>query len=430
MIQIDNFKGVTATVQKFKFSFFSVTAAALFAVMLGACSGGSAGNLGTGPGTADPNEIAARVNGKEIKMEDVDRAVKQQAQGQEAKMSPLELAAARLQILQTLVEQEVMFQKAEKESLAPTDDEVTVEVNKRKVDSHLSSEEFNKQMDQAGFNDKSLRENIKKILAIQKLVEKVTGKVEPPKDAEIEAFYNGNKEAFVKKRGVKLAAIIIDPAKNGEGDATIDEQSSVLKANEIIKQLQQGTDFASVAREKSEDQSRFQGGDLGYISEDDLKQGFPAQVAAALMSSDFQIGKIITAQTQGKYYILKLQERSDRDEALTLEGPGIRQQVTDSLINSRKQLLAASYQAIAINEAKIENYLAKKVVENPNELSGARPAGASTPAVANSNTNAAVATNANTADLTTNSAANSNSKANTGSANAKPAAKIPASKPR
>ena len=411
MIQMDNFRGVTATVQKFKFRFFSLTAAALFAVMLGACSGGPAGSPGS---STDPNEIAARVNGKEIKMEEVDRAVKQQAQGQEAKMSPLELAAARLQVLQTLVEQEVMFQKAEKESLAPTDDEVTVEVNKRKVDSHLSSEEFNKQMDQAGFNDKSLRESIRKTLAIQKLVEKVTGKVEPPKDAEIEAFYNGNKDAFVKKRGVKLAAIIIDPTKSGEGDTTIDEQSSVLKANEIIKQLQQGADFATVAREKSEDQSRFQGGDLGYISEDDLKQGFPAQVAAALMSPDFQIGKIITAQAQGKYYILKLQERSDKDEALTLEGPGIRQQVTDSLISSRKQLLAASYQAIAINEAKIENYLAKKVVDNPNDLSGARPAGAATPVPAATGTPANTSTAANT---------NSAAPANVAPANAKPAAK-------
>ena len=46
------------------------------------------------------------------------------------------------------------------------------------------------------------------------------------------------------------------------------------------------------------------------------------------------------------------------------------------LVNNRKQLLAASYQAIAMNEAKIENFLAKKVVDNPNELSGARPAGA------------------------------------------------------
>ncbi len=135
-----------------------------------------------------------------------------------------------------------------------------------------------------------------------------------------------------------------------------------------------------MAREFSEDQSKFQGGDLGYLSEDDLKQAFPEGAAAGLMSPQLQVGQIVSVRSQGKLFILKLQERSDKDEALTLESPGVRQQVIESLGNSRKQLLAASYQAVAMNEAKIENYLAKKVVDNPNELSGARPAGASTPA--------------------------------------------------
>jgi len=120
-------------------------------------------------------------------------------------------------------------------------------------------------------------------------------------------------------------------------------------------------------------------------------------------------------------YILKLQDRSDRDEALTLDSPGVRQQVTDSLVNNRKQLLAASYQAIAMNEAKIENLLAKKVVDNPNDLSGARPAppaNAATPA--NSATNAAPANLNSGSNVVSN--ANTAPKANT----AKPAAPAPA----
>jgi len=222
--------------------------------------------------------------------------------------------------------------------------------------------------------DAALRDQVKKQLAIQKLVDKITGKIEPPKDAEIEAFYNGNKDAFVKKRGVKLAAIVIDPSNSGEGDTTVDEQSAVLRANDIIKRLQAGTDFTTLAQQYSEDQSKLQNGELGYISEDDMKQSFPEQLTTTLMNPQTDIGKIFTTRMQGKLYILKLQERVDHDEALTLDSPGVRQQVTDSLVNSRKQLLSASYQAIAMNEARVENYLAKKVVDNPNELSGARPA--------------------------------------------------------
>jgi parvulin-like peptidyl-prolyl isomerase len=354
-------------------------------------------------------------------MEAVDRAVKQQAQGQESKLSPLELAGARLQVLQSLVEQEVMFQKAEKESVVPTDDEVTAEVNKRKTQSGKSQDQIAKEMKESGLTEASVRDSIKKELAIQKLIDKITGKIEPPKDSEIEAFYNGNKDAFVKKRGVKLAAIVVDPSNSGEGDTTVDEQSAVLKGNEIIKQLQSGSDFATVAREKSEDESKFQNGELGYISEEDMKQNFPQDIANALMNPAFQIGKIVTTKMQGKYYILKLQERSDKDEAMTLDSPGIRQQVTDELVKARKQLLSSSYQTIAMNEAKIENFLAQKLVANPNELSGARPAGAGD---ANSNTAPKGNTSApgNTANAN-NSAASTNPAAN---APAKPAANAPA----
>src|SRR5687768_18069660 len=103
------------------------------AVMIGACGGGTSSNSTTSG--VDPNETAATVNGKVIKMEDVERTVKQQAQGQESKLSPLELAGARLQVLQGLIEQEVMFQKAEKEGVLPKDEDVATEINRQKVES-------------------------------------------------------------------------------------------------------------------------------------------------------------------------------------------------------------------------------------------------------------------------------------------------------
>ncbi|HXH69542.1 MAG TPA: SurA N-terminal domain-containing protein [Pyrinomonadaceae bacterium] len=394
-----NFQGAKATVHKLNIKIFTIAFLAFAAFALNACN-----RAASGDGSA---ESAASVNGKAIKMEEVERAIKLQAQGQEAKLSPLELAQARLQVLDGLIQQEVMFQKAEKEGVVPKDEDVVVELNKQKTSSGMSAEEFDKRMKEANETETSLREKIKRNLAIKQLVDKVTGKIEPPKDSEIEAFYNGNKEAFVKKRGVKLAAIVIDPANNGEGDTTRNDQEAALKGNEIINQLKQGGDFAAIAREKSEDQSRLQSGDLGDISEDELRQNFSPQVAAALMDPKFPIGQLQIAQAGGKFYILKLQERSDKDEDLTLESPGIRQKVTDSLISARKQLLAASYQAMVMNEAKIENFLAKKVVENPNELSGARPASAQTPVA---NTTANTAANAN---QSANASANTNTRVET-----------------
>ncbi|CAN5404851.1 hypothetical protein BH20ACI1_BH20ACI1_25810 [soil metagenome] len=406
-----NFEGVKATVLKSKFKFFSIAFLAITAFVLTNCSSYNADSNSAVSNGVDPNETAATVDGKPIKLEEVERVIKQQGQGQEAKLSPLELAKARLQVLETLIQNEVLYQKAEKENTIPSEDEITVEFNRQKTASGKSADQIAKEMQESGLTEAAARENIKKQLAIQKLISNVTGKIEPPKDSEIEAFYNGNKDAFVNKRGVKLAAIVVDPANNGEGDTTTNEQEAVLKGNEIIKELQQGKDFAALAREKSEDQSRLQSGDLGYISEDEMKQTFPPQVAATLMDPKFSVGQILPTPMQGKFYIFKLQERNDQDENLTLESPGVRQKVTDSLINARKELLSASYAAMAMNDAKIENYLAKKVVDNPNELSGARPAVADTPqAEANANANSAVNTNAN---ANTNAAEKPTANANT-----------------
>ena len=141
---MDKFKGVKAIVQINRKGILSLAGLALFAAFFTACGGGATGNTGTG--SVDANETAAKVNGKVITMQEVDRAVKVQAQGQEAKMSPLELAGARLQVLDTLIQSEVMFQKAEKEAAVPSEEDVTAEINKQKTQSGKSADQIEKDM--------------------------------------------------------------------------------------------------------------------------------------------------------------------------------------------------------------------------------------------------------------------------------------------
>lgn len=415
MIDTVNFEGVKATVRNTKFNLAAIALFAFVALALTGCP------KPEDTGRPGDNETAATVNGKAITMQEVDRAVKQQAQGQESKLSPLELAAARLQVLEQLIQQEVLFQKAEKEAKVPTEEEITAELNKRKTESGLSVEKFQEQMTLAGMDEKALRDNIKKGLAINNLVEKITSRIEPPKDAEIEAFYKGNPELFIRKRGVRLAAIVVDPTNSGEGDKTTDENSAQLRLKELLGKLQQpASDFQALVNEYSEDKSKFQGGEVGYFSEEQLKQSYP-QLAGGFMNPQFAVGGITNpVPIEGKVFVFKLMERIEKDENLTLESPKVREQVTKSLIDNRKQLLSQSYAAQAMNEAKIENFLAKKVVDNPNELSGARPAptgneNANTNTAANTNANANANTNANTnvkADNKAVNTANANTKAN------------------
>jgi TolA-binding protein len=412
-------RGVNSKVQiSKKVSLFLVLA--MVAAFAAACGSGPVGPNGA----VDPNATAATVNGKAITMEEVERAVKQQAQGQEGRLSQLELAGARLQVLQSLVEQEVMYQKAEKEQTLPTDEEVTVEYNKRKTASGLSQEQWDAKMKEVGETEASAKLAIKKGLAIQKLTDKITGKIDAPKDSEIEQFYNSNKAGFKNKRGAQLGAIVIDPRDLGEGDTTKNDIEAQAKAREIGARLLSGADFATVARENSEDSdTRLRGGDWRYFSEEEMKQTFPQGFAEAVMQ--LNSGDIVRQLIpfEGRYLILKVQRKQEKDEDRTLDSPGVRQEINEYLTNARKQILAASYQAIAMNEARVENNLAKRVVENPNELSGARPAQPDAPA-ANTNT-AATPSNTNGAAPTNAAPANA-APANAAPANAnRPAANAP-----
>ncbi|MCA1589142.1 MAG: SurA N-terminal domain-containing protein [Acidobacteria bacterium] len=405
---MENIRGIRSRLDTFNFPGATVLLVVAAVIFITGCGGGPT----TTTGRADANETAATVNGKAITMEEVERAFKQQAQGQENRLSPLEVAAARLQVLQGLIEQEVMFQKAEKESTVPTDEEVTAELNRQKTQSGKSADQIAKDMSEAGVTEANLRDQIKRQLAIQRLTEKITGRIEPPKDSEVESFYNSNKESFKNKRGAQLAAIVIDPTNSGPGDTTTSDVEAQQRAKEIGSRVMSGADFATVAREASEESNtRLQGGDWRYFTEDELRQAFGASVADYVMNK-MQNGQIIPSAIpfEGKILIVKLQRKLERDEDRTLETPGVRKEIADYLINSRKQLLAASYQAIAMNEAEVENFLARKVAENPNELSGARPA---PPA----NATATPAATSNPANVNSGTTANSNAAANRSAVN-------------
>jgi hypothetical protein len=141
-------------------------------------------------------------------------------------------------------------------------------------------------------------------------------------------------------------------------------------------------------------------------------QGFSDYVMTKMKNGDIVPHAI---PFQGKILILKLQRKQETDEDRTLETPGVREEITKYLTDARKQLLSQSYAAVTLEEADIKNFLAQKVVENPNELSGARPAPVDTPAT---NTNTATAnTPANSNSANTNSTTNANA-ANKANANA------------
>ena len=343
---------------------------------------------GCGAGGTESNDstVAATVNGHPILLKEVERGVTQQAGGQQSKLSALELAQARLQVLSNLVQREVLFQRAEREKLLPTEDEIDGAINTQKQQSGMTAEDFERNLKEQNISMETLREEARKNLAISKLQDKYSSKISIT-NQEVEDFYNNNKQQFVNARGVALAMIMVDPADNspeGIANDAKNEAEAKLKIDNIYQQLQGKADFATVARAKSEDiNSVARGGDIGFASEEDLKNnGFPAELVSDLFGK-MQVGDYTQPIrfNSGKWYIFKLADRRLSTENLTLESPGVRQQITQGLTNQRKQILNAALLDTAMNEAKVVNNLAANMLNNPSNL-GLRPAppGAQAPA--------------------------------------------------
>jgi parvulin-like peptidyl-prolyl isomerase len=173
--------------------------------------------------------------------------------------------------------------------------------------------------------------------------------------------------------------IMVDPKDNSAEGIVNDvknEAEAKLKIDNIYQQLQGKADFATVARAKSEDINTVaKGGDIGWAAEEDLKNnGFPPELVSDLFGK-MQVGDYTQPIkfNSGKWYIFKLADRRLSTENLTLESPGVRQQITQGLTNQRKQILNAALLETAMNEAKIVNNLAANMLNNPGNL-GLRPA--------------------------------------------------------
>jgi peptidyl-prolyl cis-trans isomerase SurA len=351
----------------------TITATILAAILLvlGACGSG-------GGSDSKDSMVAATVNGKNIMLAEVERGVSQQSGGKQAQLSQLELAQARLQVLGNLIQREVLFQRADRENLKPTEDEITAIINQQKQQSGMTDDDFQKNLAAQNLTMEALREEARKDIAIKKLQDKYNSKI-TVNDKEVEDFYNSNRERFVSARGVALAMIAVDPADNsGQGITQNDAKSDAeakLKIDNINQQLKGGADFATVARAKSEDATSVpRGGDIGFATEDDLKQnGFPAELITKFFGMQPGDRTEPIRFNSGKWYVFKLEEKRLQTENLTLESPGVRQQITQALIKQRSDILNAALVEVAMNEAKIVNNLAGTMLNNPSNL-GLRPA--------------------------------------------------------
>jgi parvulin-like peptidyl-prolyl isomerase len=322
-------------------------------------------------------EIAARVGSRDITIRQIDIVIKRQLDASGApsgSIGPSEIAAARLSVLENMIQEEALFQKAKRENLVPDDNKVRQAIEKRKQDASLTEEQYQTQIKQAGMTDEDVKEQVQKELAIEALKDREKARVKAPTEEEIRKYYDDHREEFVAARGAEISIIVTDPADNGYGDDAKSAADAEQKIRAIYERLKAGSDFAEVASQRSEDQSNIRGGRLGFAPEAALRQSLASrpEVADRLMAmTPGQYTEPIKDNLAGRWYIFKLNNKREQSQNLTFED--VRRNIVETITQQRQQILLNALLMLCVTETTVKNLLAERIVEKPETMVVMRP---------------------------------------------------------
>ena len=358
------------------------------AAMLTALGAGM-GAAGCGRTGQPAPDVWAVVNGQQIHRAEAekyyDNRLRDQGQGQQTAppQSQEEALTLMLNIMDELVNNAILVQRAQKLGVQATDGEVEDKFTEFK--SPYTEEEFQRQLKDRGVSVDDLKADIRQQLSVQKLINReVIAKISIS-DKDVSDFYAQYRSQFnVPEAQYRLSQIVVTPAKDPQvrnrksDDATSDVEAR-RKAAALLQQLEKGSDFTQVAMDYSEDPvSTASGGDLGYVPESALNQSNPALKKAVLGLKPGETSAVI-ALPDG-YRILKLVAKEAPGQR-DINDPQVQQSIRDTLRNREEQVLRSAYMAAARDDSKVVNFLAQQVLESTGKLPqimkpGAAPAAA------------------------------------------------------
>ena len=231
---------------------------AALALAASACGGGS---------DSVPSGAIAVVDGTEISEDDLDELIAQAKKGYEAqkqefpKAGTPEFQSIQTQYVAYLVELEEFRQAAEELGVSVTDEDVDKaeqELIKSRFDGKRTA--YEKALEAQGFTAEQYREKALAVSALsKKIFDEVTKGVKVT-DQEILAYYTQNQSQYGTPESRDVRHILI---AEKSGDGKVDFAASKAKADDIYAQLENGADFAALAKSSSADPgSKESGGKL------------------------------------------------------------------------------------------------------------------------------------------------------------------------
>ncbi|MCF6094679.1 peptidyl-prolyl cis-trans isomerase [Microaerobacter geothermalis] len=223
------------------------------------------------------------------------------------------------QVLQDMIDRKVVFSEANRLGITVSDKEIEQEIQKMRKAYENDEQFLNSLKEQSGTTLEQLKEDMRYYLTWEKLATKDVVVSDP----EIEEYYNNNLYLFQEPEKVHAWQIVV---------------STEEEAKQVIRELEEGTDFSTLAKERSMDLlTANQGGDLGFISLNDSYFD-PSFLEVAFSLKEGEISSPIPVEKG--FVILKVTEKvKERIIPLDEVKDTIRKEIALSQVPSLPQVL-------------------------------------------------------------------------------------------
>jgi peptidyl-prolyl cis-trans isomerase C len=259
--------------------------------------------------------------GGEVTLGEVQEFAAQSGMGELSPGDP-QYEAMIQQIMPTLVDFEIAKAYAEEHGITVSESEVNQEIEtiKDQIAEQAQAqgmnvgreEAFTQALQQAGLTEEELRVQLRDQLPVQKVQERVAGDAEASQE-EVERFYEENKELQFTTPEQRCARHILF------------NKDQRAQAEEVKGRLQNGADFAELAREFSQDPgSAENGGDLGCLGQGETVPNFEEALFNA------EEGEIVgPVETEFGYHVVEVTDiRQQSTQPLSEVEGQIREQLS------------------------------------------------------------------------------------------------------
>jgi len=294
----------------------------------------------------------ASVNGVTITQTRFDSAMtpyqQQIATMGEGAVTDEQITQIKTKVLENLIGTELLYQESVKSGVKVEEKEIDATFAEQKA--QFSTEaEFKEALKQYNFSDSAFKDQIKVGLTIQNFIDNKFTQKTTISDEEVKKYYDENPSSFQEPEQVRASHIMVmvdssaDQAKKDEAKKKIDQ---------VLQRVKAGADFATLAKEVSEDTyTKDNGGDLDYFYKGQMVQAFED---AAFSLKPGEISNVV--ETEYGFHIIKV---TDKKAAKTITLDESKEDIRTGLKSNKINSDVSKYVTDLRSKANVEIYLAQ-----------------------------------------------------------------------